>query len=217
MAAVLLLVPAAAYAHVTVNPSTAAQGDFTELTFRVPNETEDANTVQVEVDIPTDHPIAGVSVKPVPGWEVEAETTKLDTPIESDDGPVTEAVSKITWSGGTIEPGQYQDFDVSVGPLPDTDEIEFKALQTYDNGDVVRWIDEPLENGEEPEHPAPTLLLTAAARGREHGEAAASDSGDDDSNGLAIAALIVGGIALIVGGVALVMARKKPEPAAPAT
>jgi hypothetical protein len=97
---------------------------------------------------------------------VAVDQTKLTTPVKTDDGEVTEAVSKLTWTaaaGAAIKPGQFQEFDVSAGPLPKVDKLVFKALQTYSDGDVVRWIEEPAANGKEPEHPAPTLKLTAAA------------------------------------------------------
>ena len=60
----------AASAHVTVNPGSAEQGGFTKVAFRVPNERDDAGTTKVQVDLPMDHPIAFVSVRPVPGWSV---------------------------------------------------------------------------------------------------------------------------------------------------
>ena len=117
------------------------------------------------MSFPTDHPVASVSVQPVPGWTVKVDTTKLATPITTDDGPVTEAVSAVTWTG-KLDPGQFQQFPVSMGPLPtDTDALVFKAVQTYSNGDVVRWIDPTTPGGPEPEHPAPTLTLTAAEAG----------------------------------------------------
>ena len=49
-----------------------------------------------------------------------------------------EAISKITWSGGEIKPGEFQLFTISAGPLPtDTKSLEFKAVQTYSNGETV--------------------------------------------------------------------------------
>jgi hypothetical protein len=42
-------------------------------------------------------------------------------------------------------------------------QVVFKALQTYSDGTVVRWIDEPTTDGTEPEKPAPVLKLTPAA------------------------------------------------------
>ncbi|MEZ0114813.1 uncharacterized protein YcnI [Catenulispora sp. EB89] len=164
-AAVSLVAAASvAEAHVTVNPNTEPQGGYTKVSFRVPNEEANASTTSLEVDIPVDHPIASVSVRPVPGWTATATTSQLATPIKTDDGQVTQAVSKIVWTGGKIDPGQFQEFDVSLGPLPkDTDKIVFKALQTYSDGNVVRWIDVQQPGQAEPDHPAPVLHLTAAA------------------------------------------------------
>jgi periplasmic copper chaperone A len=202
-----------AWAHVSVQPESAAQGSFATFAFQVPNESDEASTTQVEVEFPTDHPIPFVSVEPVTGWTADVETAPLDEPIEGEGEEITEAVSKITWSGGTIAPGEFQQFLVSAGPLPDdTDHLEFKALQTYDDGEVVRWIEETPEGGEEPEFPAPVLELTPST-GDEHGgstEEASSESDDGDSNTLAIVALIVGGLGLVAGGAAIVMGRRTP-------
>jgi uncharacterized protein YcnI len=152
----------AASAHVTVDPDTAAPGSYTKVSFRVPNEEPSADTTKLEVDLPTDHPIASVSVRAVPGWTIKVATTKLATPIKSDDAETTKAVSRITWSGGKIAPGRFEEFDVSLGPLPTgTDRLLFKAAQTYSDGTVVHWDQDPGNGGQEPEHPAPELHLTA--------------------------------------------------------
>ena len=160
----LVTLAGAASAHVTANPSTAQQGGYTKISFRVPNERDAASTTQLEVNFPTDHPIVSVETRAVPGWAATVQKVKLDKPIKTDDGEISEAVSRITWSGGKIPPGSFEEFDVSLGPLPtDTNQLVFKALQTYDNGEVVRWIDPPpAEGAAEPEHPAPVVKLTPA-------------------------------------------------------
>ena len=40
----------------------------------------------------------------------------------------------MTWEGGRIEPGQFEEFQVQVGPLPDAagSTLAFPAVQTYD-------------------------------------------------------------------------------------
>ena len=163
-ATALLLLAGPASAHVTVNPSSVAQGSYTEVNVRVPNEETSANTTQVQLYLPTDHPIASVATEAVPGWTVTVQKTKLSKPLTTDDGQVTEAVSEITWTGGTIKPGQFQDFALSLGPMPtDTDTLTFKALQTYSDGSVVRWIQPTVEGQAEPANPAPVLHLTSAA------------------------------------------------------
>ncbi|GAA0385783.1 YcnI family protein [Microbispora corallina] len=154
-----------ALAHVTINPGTAEKGGWTKIAFRVPNERDDAATTKVEVDFPTDHPLPFVSVRPVPGWEVKLTQGKLPKPVVDDDGDkVTESVLKITWSGGKIDPGQFQEFEASVGPLPtNVDSLQFPTTQTYSSGETVTWADAPKADGSEAEHPVPTLQLVAAS------------------------------------------------------
>ncbi|MER7850176.1 YcnI family protein [Kitasatospora sp. NPDC096077] len=211
-----------AFAHVTVNPGSAAQGGYTAVDFRVPNESDTASTVKLEVNLPLDHPLASVRTLPLPGWSAAVEKSKLDKPIKVHGSDVTEAVSKITWTadaGTKIAPGQFQEFRLSLGPLPtDADSMEFKALQTYDNGDVVRWIDESKDGQPEPAHPAPVLKLTKAAAGDGHGvtaspaagahgdssdhaAAAAGDgkSSDDTARTLGVIGIVVGVIGTAVG------------------
>jgi len=158
--ALVILAAAPAGAHVTVQPDVAKKGSFSVFSFNVPNETSTANTVKLEVTFPTDTPIAFVSVQPIPGWTWAADMTQLAKPVKTDDGEVTQAVSKLTWSGGAIAPGEFQLFTISAGPLPTNKKsLEFKAVQTYSDGTVVRWIEDTPKGGPEPEHPAPVLKL----------------------------------------------------------
>jgi len=210
---VLLAVAGPASAHVTANPNTAQQGSYTKVSFRVPNEEQTAKTIQLEVDLPMDHPIASVSVRPVPGWTAKVEEAKLAKPIKSDDAEVTKAVSKIIWSGGSIDPGQFQEFDVSMGPLPtDTDALVFTAVQTYTGGEVVRWNEVQQKGAAEPEHPAPTVRLTKGADAMAATPVAAvKDAASDDGTArlLGTIGLIAGLLGLLLGAMALVRARSR--------
>jgi uncharacterized protein YcnI len=202
----------AASAHVTVQPPTASQGDFVKLSFRVPNETDSADTTQVEVQFPTDHPIASVSVQPKDGWTYKVTTAPLPEPIQTDDGQITEAVTDIVWTGGTIKPGEFDEFSVSAGPLPtDVTSVQFKALQTYSDGTVVRWIDDTPAGGPEPEHPAPTLTLTPATGDASQLSVGETSSDDTTARVLAIVGIVVGiaGVAFGIG--AIVASRRKPS------
>ena len=76
-----------------------------------------------------------VGVKPVPGWKVAVTRATLATPVEVEGQTVRDAVSRVVWTAESaataVQPGQYQEFGLSVGPLPtDTDRLVFKALQT---------------------------------------------------------------------------------------
>ncbi|WP_141579970.1 YcnI family protein [Actinomadura sp. WMMA1423] len=192
----------AAAAHVSVNPKTAEQGSYSKVSFRVPNERDDASTTKLVVNLPVDHPLSSVSVRPLPGWTVKVEKSKLPEPLKTEGGELTEAVTKITWSGGKIEPGRFEEFDVSMGPLPtDTDQLVFKADQTYSGGEVVKWDQPPAEGANEPEHPSPVLKLlpkgaTAAAglTAQVKPAAAASSASPDDGT-----ARLLGGIGIAAG------------------
>ncbi|MFI9611042.1 YcnI family protein [Streptomyces sp. NPDC052023] len=165
-ASAVVVLSAPAFAHVSVQPEgEAAKGGYAVVNFKVPNERDNASTTKLEVSFPTEHPLASVMPEPVPGWKVQVTESKLDKPIESHGHQITEAVSKVTWTatGKGVEPGYFQKFPVSVGALPeDADEMVFKAIQTYSNDEVVRWIEVPQEGQEEPENPAPVLELSAA-------------------------------------------------------
>lgn len=189
-AAGVLTAAGAASAHVTVHPESYAKGATDGvLTFRVPNEEDTASTTKVQVFLPTDHPVLGVLVTPQSGWTAKVTTTKLKTPVKTDDGTITEAVSEITWTGGRIRHGQYQDFDVAFGQLPDdAGQLAFKTLQTYSDGNVARWIEETQKGGEEPENPAPVLALTAKGAAEtgsdaESGAGSSTDSGSGSDSG----------------------------------
>ncbi|WP_432921309.1 YcnI family protein [Microbispora sp. CA-135349] len=210
--ALTLGLSAPALAHVTVNPGTAEQGGWTKIAFRVPNERDNASTTKVEVEFPTDHPLPFVSVRPVPGWDVKITRGKLPKPVVSDAGDtITESVLKITWSGGKVESGQFQEFEVSAGPLPkNVDAIAFPTAQTYSNGEVVKWADAPKADGSEAEHPAPTLKLVAAEEEDDNQSTAAptapgaaptvaAAASDDDEGGNTTPALVLGGLGLVAG------------------
>ncbi|MFE4449198.1 YcnI family protein [Streptomyces sp. NPDC056796] len=179
-ASTVLLLAGTASAHVSVQPQgEAAKGGYATVNFKVPNERDDASTVKVEVNFPTDHPLASVSPQPVAGWKIDVTRSKLAKPLEVHGKQINEAVSKVTWTadGSGIGPGYFQQFPLSVGQLPENaDQLVFKTLQTYSNKEVVRWIDEPTAGGEEPESPAPVLALTAPAADA-HGAAADGKGG----------------------------------------
>lgn len=217
-AAGVLAAAGAASAHVTVHPESYEKGATDGvLTFRVPNEEDSASTTKVQVFLPTDHPVLGVMVHPQDGWTPKVTTTKLKTPVKTDDGTITEAVSAVTWTGGKIGAGQYEDFDVAFGQLPDDGgQLVFKTLQTYSDGNVARWIEAPT-GGDEPENPAPVLKLTAGAPGDDASAAAAAekkgtaagatDASDSTARGLGIAGLVVGVLGLAAAGFAIVRSR----------
>jgi uncharacterized protein YcnI len=139
---VVLLFPASALAHVTVLPESSRPGETTDLTFRVPNERDDAATVQVDVFLPKGVP---AKVSSPDGWT-----------------QVTLPTGEVRWTadeGTSIKPGRAEDFKVRLGPLPEEPRIVFKALQHYADGQIVRWIQDPSDE----QRPAAVLDLGGRA------------------------------------------------------
>lgn len=227
----VVLAAGLASAHVTVTPDGAAAGAYTTLTFTVPNESPDAATTKVAVDLPADAPFTSVSVEPVPGWTAKVSTADLPEPVDVHGTEVTEAPSRVVWTAdddaAAIEAGEFQRFTVSAGPVPEgVDELLLPATQTYSDGEVVAW-DEPATDGAEPEHPAPLLRVTPAGADGPHGgpddassadpdhdaaEGAAASADDDGSSalplGLGAAGLGLGLVGAVTGVVALSRTRR---------
>ncbi|MDQ1037410.1 uncharacterized protein YcnI [Streptomyces sp. V3I8] len=184
-ASAVLVLSGPAFAHVSVQPEgTAAKGGYATVNFKVPNERDNASTTKLEINFPADHPLASVMPQPVDGWDVKVTESKLDKPLELHGEKINKAVTKVTWTadGKGIEPGYFQKFPLSIGALPeDTDELVFKAIQTYSNKEVVRWIETQEDGEEEPETPAPVLALSAATDDH-HGAAASDDDADADAD-----------------------------------
>jgi uncharacterized protein YcnI len=208
--ATLLLFAGPALAHITVTPDTVVAGSTDVLTFHVPNEEAKADTVKVDVQIPTDHPIAQLLVQQVPGWTASVKTITLTKPIVTDDGKFTQAVSEVIWSGGKIAPGQFQDFSISADPMPTGEsQVTFKAIQTYSNGDVVRWIDLKQPGQPEPDHPAPSVALTTGTTTATSSTKATTASAGSSSDGLARVLAIAGLLlAVLAGLLALTVVRQ---------
>lgn len=222
--AVLLVSVVPAFAHVSVSPEgAAAKGGYATVNFKVPNERDNASTTKLEVSFPAGQPLASVMTEPVPGWKAKVTKTKLDKPLEIHGKKIDEAVSKVTWTadGKGIEPGTFQKFPLSLGQLPeDADQMVFKALQTYSNKEVVRWIEPQHKGQEEPDFPAPALALSdaddhhgaasdddaddakaAGAEDGENGEESASDSDSSDTTArvLGIVGIVVGAAGVAFG------------------
>ena len=157
-----LAVPAAAQAHVTLQPGTVPAGSFTKVDVRVPNERDDKGTIKVDVRLPDGFYF--LSYQKVPGWKTRVYKRKLDKPVDLGGFSVDTRYTRVVWTArrpkrDRIAPGQFQDFPLSVR-IPDGaagTQLRFRAFQTYQRGERVRWTGAP-----DSETPAPRLTLLAA-------------------------------------------------------
>ncbi len=225
-AAGIALVAAAgpAWAHVKVEPDSAPKGSDAVLAFVVPNEMDNATTTNVVVQFPTDHPIAEALVEPIAGWKATVTSFHVTKPITTDSGSVNEAVKNVTWTatGSGIPVGDFQQFRVSVGLPSDADSLAFPTIQTYSNGQSVKWVQVSPPGGPEPDSPEPVLTLTAAAdsgagtpttsptSGSAAGSTSTVSKSDVDSaKTIAIVGIVVGALGLVFGATGLMMGRRR--------
>jgi uncharacterized protein len=218
-----LALPASAAAHVSIHPNTVPAGAFATLDVRVPGEQEGAYVKRIDVLFPAG--FIGVAYERIAGWSTRVIERKLATPIQTDNGSIDTEVSQIvwTWTGplGKVDNGQFVDFPLSVA-IPDAAAgraLELRTVQSYSNGQVVRWIDPSLQA----EHPSPRINVTASGgvieevageeAGPQPGQTAAAGAGaQTQSSGaskeLGITALILGAVGVALGATALASSRR---------
>lgn len=183
VAALSVAVPASA--HVTAQPPEQPAGGFTVVNIRVPNERPEA-TEKVEIQFPDG--ITSVRYKPVPGWTTEIKMEQLDEPIDDGHGgEVTEQVDTVTFNGGEVKEGEFQEFPLSFKMVEEGeqgDAVFFPAIQTYVGGEEVAWTEKPASEGDDAELERPAPSVTLVAGDDHHGDDAKDDDGakdDDDS------------------------------------
>jgi uncharacterized protein len=107
------------------------------------------------------------------------------------------------------------DFPLSVQiPGKAGDKLTFKAIQTYSNGEIVRWIGAP-----DSDTPAPIVTVTkaqgaaptSAATPTSTARAGSSSDNDGASKGLGVTALILGALGLVAGLAAFGVRRRGPR------
>ena len=209
----LAVLPSLADAHITLNPARVPAGSFSRIDIRVPNERDNASTTKVVVKFPPG--FISASYQPVPGWTVHVNMAK---PVVASSEKQSEQVDTVTFAarGTGIGPGQFEDFGLALD-MPGTagTTLTFKAVQTYSNGEVERWI-----GGSDADEPAPHVALTpaapesgtgAVANGAPGGAApvAAPSNHGGSASTMAIAALALGALGLLGGLAALRMARAR--------
>jgi uncharacterized protein YcnI len=154
------MLTAAAGAHVTISPKSVAGGGVAELTFRCPNERPNAAITGLVVQLPEDASLRVIKLRPIAGWHATVTTRKFARPFQDQRGEHTTTDDTIAWSGGRIPPGRHQDFQILAGPLPHgPTKLVFKAIQTYANGEIVRWIQVAGPGEAAPPQPAPILTI----------------------------------------------------------
>jgi hypothetical protein len=114
-----LVCVAVAQAHVTIAPPFVDVGATATIAFETPNERPPHRTTALVVEAP-----AGIDVdaaRPPAGWRLDL------------------SGGTARWSGGTIAGRAVVRFPVSVTARIPAGTATFRATQTYDDGEKVRW------------------------------------------------------------------------------
>ncbi len=198
-----------AAAHIQVFPSTAAPDDAVLFEVLVPNEREN-RTVEVELAVPPN--VLPFSYEDTPGWR---RTLKLNP---------NQSIRSIVWRGTMASDG-FTRFGFLASTPPREGEISWKAVQTYDDGRKVRWIEPP-----DGEQPAPVTTVSeraprqdaggegpgeassgqpqAPAEGEGEPEAMAEGSESSDGSDTTARWLAAGALAVALGTLGLTIARR---------
>jgi uncharacterized protein YcnI len=191
--------PLAASAHVTVDPSSTAASGFSVLTFAVSHGCDGSPTTGLTFTVPDG--IASIAPTVNPGWTIE------------------QSEGQVVYTAHTPLPdGQRTTFELSVKlpDLPAGEQVDFPVLQQCEAGSTD-WADVAVAGEAEPEHPAPSIVLTESA-GDGHGHAAVAVA-DESASGhqattnpddIVARILGIGGLALgAIGLTVAVMSRRK--------
>jgi uncharacterized protein YcnI len=192
-----------ASAHVVVRPAEVLTSGFQTFTVGAPNE-KGVTFNKVELKIPEG--LGHVSPVKMPGWDIEVEK----------EGSGEEAVATaIIWSGNEVESGFRQDFMFSARVPAEATELNWKAYQTYTNGQTVAWDlteeEQPTKEDGSPDFsksgPFSVTKVVAETEATTALNRAEQTAADADSS--ATRAMYVGIAGVVVGLVGIYLATRK--------
>jgi uncharacterized protein YcnI len=190
LVAVLVVLPAAASAHVELKPRSAPAAGEKRLALVVENERADASTEGIDVQLPQ---LVTVVPRPPSGWAARVRGRRLVFEARRDSAKIAgeETLKRFA-------------FTATLPDRPGTT-LGFKVLQTYDDGEVVRWI-----GSAGSEEPAARLRLTAAKSAEEDSTTGKDGSaeppagqrsgGGEDDGGSALTIVLLIAIAAAAAG-----------------
>jgi uncharacterized protein YcnI len=117
----LLALAPAAQARVSIVPGAVPGGGTQTFAFRLANERTDTTTTRLELTFPQAPAITTAKVAGTKGWTATVT-------------PQGENVGSIVLSGGSVGPRQFEQFLITLGPLPADGRLVLQAVQAYGNG-----------------------------------------------------------------------------------
>jgi uncharacterized protein YcnI len=164
--AILMTLATPALAHITLATTEAEAGTTFRAILVVGHGCDGEATTSVRVQIPEGF----YNVKPMPkaGWELQSVTGPYAKPFMNHGTELTEGVTEITWSGGTLPDSQFDEFtfrgtfgsDLAAGSA-----FYFPVIQHCGDKESP-WID--TSGDEDAEAPAPGVVMKAGSGEHHH-------------------------------------------------
>lgn len=160
----LALAAGTAAAHVVLETREAPAGSYYKAVLKVGHGCDGSPTSAIRVRLPDGAVLA--KPMPKPGWTLSTKEGPYSQPYDSHGRSITQGVTEIAWTGGSLPDAWYDEFvfQVVLPKRPAGTAIHFPVVQECEKG-VHRWIEIP-EAGKSPgdyREPAPVLTLTEPA------------------------------------------------------
>ena len=156
----MLAIGQLATAHVTLEQPSAAAGSYYKASLRITHGCDGSATKAVTVFLPTG--FEGAKPMPKPGWQITVGSSPLAQPYLRHGKTISQEVSQISWTGGLLADGYFDEFAV-LGKLPATaGKLYFKVLQECETG-KNEWFAIPAagQSAHDVAQPAVELTVTA--------------------------------------------------------
>ncbi len=121
-----------ASAHIVFAQPEAAAGSYYAGFLRVGHGCGDSATTAIRVEMPEALP--SVRPQPKPGWTLEIERKRLDTPVAAEGGgTITERVSAVVWKG-RLPADQFDQFGLLMKLPAAAGPLYFPTTQSCETG-----------------------------------------------------------------------------------
>lgn len=141
-------------------PQQAQAGSYHRAAVKIGHGCEGSPTTRVELEIPAG--IQHAKPQPKPGWEIEINRSQLAQPYELHGKRVTEDVSRIIWSGGSLPDEYYEEFVFHAKLQDKPGTLYLPVRQVCERGEIY-WHQLPADGHGGHQHgseqPAPALEL----------------------------------------------------------
>jgi len=148
--------PLISQAHIVLAQPEAAAGSSYRATFKVGHGCDGSPIHTITVRLPAG--VQGAKPMPKAGWTVERRIDKLAQPYSSHGKTITEDVSAITWRGGPLPNGFYDEFVIQLSLPSQPGPLWFQVLQVCEQGQID-WAEIPAEGTSTRGLKAPAALL----------------------------------------------------------